>query len=87
VATSTLANPLNLLQLFTRIVRPFPPLTYAKSQPEFQVFPTGKAEYHWRIVALGTSKTISRHKSLSFALRKCTRLNEQRSEGASNEIN
>jgi len=68
-------------------VRPFAPLTYAKSHPEFQVFPTGEAKYHWRIVARGTSRTISRHKSLTFALRKCARLNEQRSEGARNEIN
>jgi len=73
--------------LFTRIVRPFPPLTYVKSQPEFQVFPTGKAQYPWRIVALGISRPISRHKSLSFALRKCTWLNKQRGEGARNETN
>ena len=87
MATSTLANSSNSHQLFTHIVRPFASLTYAKSQPEFLVFPTGEAKYHWRIVALGTSRTISRHKILSFALKKCTRLNEQRSKGGRNETN
>ena len=87
MATSTVVNPPNAHQLFTRIVRPFPPLPYAKSQPEFLVFPTGKAEYPWHIVASASNRTFSRHKSLTFALRKCTRLNGQRGEGASNEIN
>jgi hypothetical protein len=82
VATPTLANSPNPHQLFTRIVRPFPPPTYAKSHPEFLVFPTGEAEYPWHIVASASNRTISRHKSLTFALRKCTRLNQQRSEGA-----
>jgi hypothetical protein len=41
------------------------------------VLPTGEAEYHWRIVALATNQTISHHKSLTYALRKCTRLNRQ----------
>jgi hypothetical protein len=87
VATSTLANPPNAHQLLAAIVRPVAPVTYPKSQPEFLVFPTGEAEYPWRIVALATSQTISRHKSLTLALRKCTRLNEQRGEGAQNEAN
>jgi len=87
VATSTLANSPNPHQLFTRIVRPFPPLTYRRRHPEFQVFPTGEAKYHWRIVALDAGRTISRHKTLTFALRKCTRLNKRHSEGARNEIN
>jgi hypothetical protein len=42
-----------------------------------RVFPTGEAEYHWRIVALATNQTISLHRSLTYALRKCARLNEQ----------
>jgi len=87
MAIPTLANSPNPLQLFTHTVRLFPSPNHAKSQPEFLVFSTGQAEHSWRIVALGTGRTISRHKSLSFALKKCTRLNQQRSEGASNEIN
>ena len=64
MATPTLANPLN----------PHP--RYPKPQPGFSVFPTGEAEYSWRIAALASNQTISRHKSLAYALRKCTRLNE-----------
>jgi len=82
VATPTLANSPNPHQLFAEIVRPFAPSSYPKPQPEFLVFATGKAEYHWRIVALVPCRIISRHKSLSLALRKCARLNEQGGEGA-----
>ena len=46
-------------------------------KPDFRVFPTGEAEYSWRIAALATDQTISRHRSLTYALRKCSRLNEQ----------
>jgi hypothetical protein len=86
VATSTLANPLNPHPLFA-VARAFAPPTYPKPQPEFRVFPTGEAEYHWRIVALSANRIVSRHKSLGFALRKCTRLNEQCGKGARNETN
>ena len=86
MATSTLANPLDAHQLFAEAVPPFAPPTYPKPQPEFRVFPTGEVEYHWRIAALATNQTISRHKSLSFALKKCTRLNQRR-EGVRNETN
>jgi hypothetical protein len=82
MATLTLANPLNAHQLFARTVRPAASLRYPKPQSDFRVFPTGEAEYHWRIAALDTNQTISRHKSLSFALRKCTRLNDRSGEGA-----
>jgi hypothetical protein len=82
VATPTLANSLNAHQLFARIAPPVTSPRYAKSQSDFRVLPTGEAEYHWRIAALATKKTISRHKSLSFALRKCTRLNDRSGEGA-----
>jgi hypothetical protein len=40
-----------------------------------------------KLVALATNQTISRHKSLSYALRKCARLNGQRRQGVSNETN
>lgn len=53
----------------------------------FRVFPTGEAEYHWRIAASATNQTISRHKSLSFALRKCSRLNHRSGKGASDANN
>jgi hypothetical protein len=87
VATSTLANSPNPHQLFAKTVRPFAPPSFLKLQPRFRVFPTGEAEYHWLVAALATNRTISRHKSLTFALRKCARLNERRSEGGRNETN
>ena len=64
MATPTLANPFSLHP------------RYPKPQPSFRVFPTGEAEYSWRIAALVSNQTISRHKSLAYAIRKCTRLNE-----------
>jgi hypothetical protein len=82
VATSTLAKPLSAHQLFARIVRPLASRHSPKLQPDFRVFPTGEAEYCWRIVVSATNQTISRHKSLGFALRKCTRLNNRSGEGA-----
>jgi hypothetical protein len=85
VATATLANSPNSHQLLADTVRPFAPASHPKLQTEFRVFPTGDAEYHWRIAALANNRTISQHKSLSFALRKCTRLNRQHREGARNE--
>jgi hypothetical protein len=87
VATPTLANPLNAHQLFARIVRPIASRRYPKPQFDFRVFPTGEAEYHWRIAALVTNKTISRHESLSSALKKCTRLNDRSGEGARHDSN
>jgi hypothetical protein len=80
VATSTLANFPNSHPPLAETVRPCALPNYPKPQPEFRVFPTGEAEYCWRIVALATSQIISRHKSLSYAVRKCTRLNGQRDE-------
>jgi hypothetical protein len=56
-------------------------------KPSFRVFPTGDAEYSWRIATLVSNQTISRHKSLSFALRKCIRLNARSGKGASNANN
>ena len=76
MATTTLANSPQSHQLVAEVARPSCP----KLQPDFRVFPTGKAEYHWRVAALATNRTISRHKSLTLALRKCTRLNEQQGE-------
>jgi hypothetical protein len=87
VATSTLAKLLNSHPLFAARVRLSARSSCPKPQPHFRVFPTGDAEYHWRIAALANNRTISQHKSLSFALRKCTRLNEQRGRGARNETN
>jgi len=85
MATPTLANPLNTHQSFAR--RSFAVTSRPKSQPYFRVFPTGGAEYHWRIAALATNQTVSNHKSLSFALRKCKRLNNRSGKGAGHEIN
>lgn len=77
MATPTLANPPIPHPLFASTVRPVASPLSPKSQSDFRVFPTGEAEYSWRIAALATDQTISRHKSLSYALRKCTRLNKQ----------
>ena len=87
MATPTLAKSPSPHQLLARIVRPFTPPNYPKPQPEFLVFPTSQAEYQLHIVALAGNRTISRHKSPTFALKKCIRLNKQRCEGARNETN
>lgn len=78
MAGSTLANFPNPHQLFAEIPRLFARPRYPEPHLEFLVFPSSEAEYHWRITALSTNRTVSRHKSLVFALRKCTRLNERR---------
>ena len=83
MAKPTVANPLRA-QLFAAATPTFAESSYHKP---FRVFPTGEAEYHWRIAALPTNQTISRHKSLSFALRKCTRLNSRHGKGAKHAIN
>jgi hypothetical protein len=87
VAVFTLPNSANPHRFFAPKLRPLPPPNYPNPQREFLVFPTGKSEYHWRIVALATNRTMSRHQSPSFALRKCLRLNQQRRAGATNETN
>jgi len=80
MARPTLTNPPNPYQSLADMVRSFVPPSYAKPQPEFQMFATDTLEYHWRIAALGTNRTVSHHKSLTFELKKCTWLNEQRRE-------
>ena len=87
MAKSTVANSPDPHQLCAGIVRPFACPNSPRPQPDFRVFSTGEAEYHWRIAAITTNRTISRHKSLGFALRKCTRLNEVHGEGARHETN
>ena len=77
MATFTLANFCNSDQLFAEIRQPLRVPSYPKPRGEFLVFPTGETEYHWRIAALATNRTVSRHKSLIFALRKCSSLNQQ----------
>lgn len=81
MATSTLANSL-YPPLFADTGRPFARAAYPKSQPEFRVFPTEEPKYNWRIVALASNRTMSRHNSLAFALKKCTWLNGRRDEGS-----
>lgn len=79
MATPTVANRSNSHRSLAKASRQFSPVFQSKSKPQFQVFPTGEAEYHWRIVA--NSRTISRHQNLNSALRKCTRLNKQHDRG------
>ena len=87
MAASTVANPPDAHRSPRNLARPFAPPSSPKAQSELRVFPTEESEYHWRIVALPSNQTLSRHKSLAFALRKCTRLNQQRSKGARHETN
>jgi hypothetical protein len=87
MATPTVANSSNPHQSLPKLSRPFAPPSYLKTQREFRMFPTGEVAYPWRIAALATNQTISPHKSLSFALRKCAVLNEQRCKGGRNETN
>lgn len=87
MARSTLANSPDPHQLFPVVPPLFAPPSSPKLHHDFLVFPTEESEYHWRIVALPSNQTLSRHKSLAFALRKCTRLNQQRSKGARHETN
>lgn len=86
MATSTLANSRDPHRLSRNLFRPVASPSYPKPQPEFRVFPTGESKYHWRIVVLPTNRIVSRHNSLSFALKKCTLLNERR-KGVKNENN
>jgi len=86
VATPTLAKSPNSHQLFAAIVQRFA-LRHRKARSTFRVFPTGRAEYPWRIAEFATEQTVSCHKSLSFALNKCTRLNRSRGKGANHESN
>jgi hypothetical protein len=87
VAAPTVAKSPNPHQFSAEILRPFALPICPKPQPAFLVFPTGTTEYPWRVAALASNRTISRHKSLSFALRKCTSLNKKRSTGGRNETN
>ena len=41
----------------------------------FLVFPTGLRDYPWKIVAVETDRTISRHKQLARAVAKAQELN------------
>lgn len=43
--------------------------------PSFLVFPTGSAEFAWRIVALATGRTIARYKHLDHAVERAKLLN------------
>jgi hypothetical protein len=81
VATPTLANFRNRPPLFADFGRPAPRI-HAKPQPQFRVFPSDQVQFHWRIVALASNRTVSRHNSLGFALKKCTRLNGRREKGS-----
>ena len=85
MATPTLANFPNSYSVPRKTLRQALASHCSKSQATFRVFPTSSAEYHWQIVLLATNQTISRHKSLSLALTKCTGLNNVRSKGAKNE--
>lgn len=86
MAKPTLPNSFSPHQFLPVLARPFALTSYRKPQREFRVFPTGESEYHWRIVGIPSNRTVSRHKSLNFALKKCTLLNE-RCKGVRNENN
>ena len=77
MATSTLANSSTSHQLVAETVRQFAVTSGPKLQSHFLVFPASNAEYPWHVTVSATKRTISRHKSLIRAIKKCTRLNEQ----------
>ncbi len=78
MARSTLANhPDFVRRSLPKALQLFAQASESKLESKFRVFPTTEAECPWRIVALTSNQTISRHKSLTYALRKCARLNEQ----------
>ena len=81
MAKPTLANSRKRPQLFAEIVWSFAPNSQ-KPQSEFRVFPSGESLYPWRIAASAANQIVSRHKSLSFALKKYIWLNGQREEGS-----
>ena len=87
MATPTLANSPHSYQLLAESPRPGAATTGPKPQTEFLVLPTGDGVYPWCIGTLAASRIISHHKSLTFALRKCTRLNALSGEGAGNDAN
>lgn len=84
MATPTVANSQRHPELFAEggrsLAEPICPGAH-----QFHVYPTGEAEYHWRIAAFASNVTISRHKSLKFALKKCTWLNVLRGQGVRND--
>lgn len=43
--------------------------------PAFLVFPTLNPTFTWRIAAVATNRTVSRHKNLGLAIEKAERLN------------
>lgn len=75
MAASTLANSLHPHQLRAALAPSSARQRCLKPQPEFRVFSTGESKHPWRIAAFETNRTISRHKSLNYAIRKCARLN------------
>jgi hypothetical protein len=48
----------------------------APSTP-FLIFPTGSPSFAWRIVAIETNRTISRHRNLALAVEKAEQLNRR----------
>jgi len=85
VATPTLANFPNPHQLRAENLWTVAARTQT-GKPEFLVLATGEPEYHWGIADVAANRMISRHKSLAYALRKCTRLNEQRDKAQLNPL-
>jgi hypothetical protein len=65
--------------LFVEILRPVVP---PRPKLEFMVFPTRTDTYVWKIVGIETNRTISRHKNLREALRRCAQLNRHLEEPA-----
>lgn len=80
MAKSTLANSRYSQQIFAEVARPLGPQNSPICQLKFAVFATGVSEHPWRVADPTNNQTISRHKILRHALRKCTRLNKCRTE-------
>lgn len=51
------------------------PTQSVNHHPAFLVFPTLNPTFTWRIAAVSTNRTVSRHKNLGLAIEKAERLN------------
>jgi hypothetical protein len=58
--------------------RHFPTLQPSRNTPQFLVFPSGKAPYHWQVRAIATNRVLSRHRLLAPAMRRAGWLNKHR---------
>jgi hypothetical protein len=59
--------------IYARVSTPL--IRSVNHHPAFLIFPTLNATFTWRIAAVSTNRTVSRHKNLGLAIEKAERLN------------